>query len=603
MKRPWNLGLAGLILIGLAYGGWILLRPGPINLILITLDTTRADRIGCYGYQAAETPRLDALAKRGVLFERAYAPGPMTSPSHTSMLTGLWPPEHGVITNGLTGLGPGVETAAELLQRRGFQTVAFPAASMLNAKFGLNQGFQEYHDDLSDSTPGADPLHRSRDGRFVVDDVIAWLQGHQERQSSAPFFCWMHLYDPHEPYLAHPDIFGDKFESRPYDGELAYVDQQIGRLFDALEKQGLAQQTVIVVVGDHGESLGEHGEQEHGYLLHDSTLHVPMIIADPRRKSAGTRVSTPVSLVDLFPTLLELGGLNSPGFCRGRSLQPALEGKSIPARFCYSQSEEPYLHAFWSPLQGVTKERWRYVRSTKPELYDLIADPAERDNLAEREPAVVRKLDGELTAFEAKFQKQAGMTVTLSSQEQRALESLGYTGGSGSGSAASRPKSLPDIKDMLGYLNRYNDANHLIHQNDWEPAATILEPLVREVPTYLRALLNLGQCRLQQKRYDEAASWFQSAIEIDPNSELAYEMLGFAYLRLLKLDLAEQEFRRLLELQPESERGHLYLGEVYQRRDNFPQAMRHYAETLRINPQNRQAFEVYEALRQAGFHP
>ena len=243
------------------------------------------------------------------------------------------------------------------------------------------------------------------------------------------------------------------------------------------------------------------------------------------------------------------------------------------------------------------------MRSTKPELYDLIADPAERDNLAEREPAVVRKLDGELTAFEAKFQKQAGMTVTLSSQEQRALESLGYTGGSGSGSAASRPKSLPDIKDMLGYLNRYNDANHLIHQNDWEPAATILEPLVREVPTYLRALLNLGQCRLQQKRYDEAASWFQSAIEIDPNSELAYEMLGFAYLRLLKLDLAEQEFRRLLELQPESERGHLYLGEVYQRRDNFPQAMRHYAETLRINPQNRQAFEVYEALRQAGFHP
>lgn len=599
MKSKWQVfSIIGMVIVTLAGILTIFRSEPPVNLLLITLDTTRADRLGCYGYKLASTPELDALAKNGVVFERAYAPAPMTSPSHTSMMTGLWPPEHGVHTNALTVLDQNIPTLAELLQGQGYDTAAFPAASMLSGKFGLNRGFQTYFDDLSDRSQGADKMHRSRNGRAIADLSIQWLK-EQQRSGEKPFFCWLHFYDPHDPYHFHPEEFDAKFRDRPYDAELAYVDLQIGRIFDELTRLGKLKNTVIIVAGDHGESLGEHGEDMHGYMLHESTLRVPLIIANQADAKVGHRVATAVSLIDLFPTILEICRAKVPDDMKPRSLRPALQGSPLTPRFCYSQTVEPYLQAFWSPLQSITNERWRYVRTTRPELYDLTNDPQELINLAAEKPDLVSELDGELTAFEEKFQIRTGAQVKLSTQEQRVLESLGYAGGSSAKEDPLNASARPDVKDMIVYLNQFNRALHLIDDRNFDEASKLLEPLARDVPNFHRARLNLAQCRIHQEKYADAILWCRAALEIDRDSSRAYEMLGYSHLKLRELDLAEKSFRKQLELQPDSENGHLYLAEVYQRQERFPLAMQHYDIVLRINPRNEAALHVLTGLRSA----
>jgi arylsulfatase A-like enzyme len=601
--RFWRLVVAAACLVVVALSGWWWLRPvRPPNVLFITLDTTRADRIGAYGYSAARTPRLDRLAMQGVLFERAYAPAPMTAPSHASMFTGLWPPEHGVYTNATVALGPEVPVLADELRKRGYSTTAFVASVVLQAKSGFERGFDLYDDDLSSSADDGDDHHRSRDGKLVVDAAVRWL-GNRPRPES-PFLCWVHLFDPHHPYLPHTDEFGEAFQERPYDGEIAYVDRLLDRLFATLDKLELSEDTVIVVVGDHGESLGQHGEDAHGYLLHNSTLHVPLIIVDPRQKHAGGRVAAPVSLIDLFPTLSQITGLPDATKRVDRSLVPALRGEEISPRACYSQTLEPFVEAGWAPLQGLTTDRWRYVRTTRPELYDLVADPGELNNLAEREPEQVRTFEAELTALERTFQLGAGRKSKLSEREIRSLESLGYTGrGAADPTPPDGAAPRADIKDMIGPLHQLFAAQGLAEQQRYGEAADLLEPLASSVPGFVRARFTLGMCRLKQDRFDQAARWLEAAIELDPDHERARTLAGFAYLKLRKLPEAEAHLQYVVDANPDAENAHLFLGEIAQRQEKFPLAMRHYSEALRINPRNRQARTVLQALHQAGFRP
>jgi arylsulfatase A-like enzyme/predicted negative regulator of RcsB-dependent stress response len=589
-------GLAAVAcLVGL--GLWMRRSPPP-NIVFITLDTTRADRLGCYGYEKAETPHLDALARRGTLFERAYAPAPMTTPSHSSMFTGLWPPEHGVITNGQMALPRSIPSLADLLAKGGYDTGAFVAAFVLQKKFGLARGFKVYDDDLSQAERNSDELHRYRDGRLVVDAAVKWLEGRAARSAGQPFFCWVHLYDAHDPYMDHADKFGDRFKDRPYDAELAYVDGQVGRLFALLESLKLAENTVVVVVGDHGESLGEHHEQTHGYMLHESTLRVPLIIANPRGDGTARRVADPVPLVDLFPTMLELGGGRPGRGISGKSLVPALAGSPLESRTCYSRTEEPFMQAFWSPLQGLTTENWRYVRTTRPELYDLKKDPRELVNLADDQPEKLRELEEELARFESGLTKRAGAIVAVTPEERRALESMGYTGGGRPSSERPEGESkLPDIKDMIGSLNSLHEATELMDEKKFDEAAKILEPLARDVPNMFRAGLNLARCRMHQENYEDAIRWSKSALEVDPNSDRAHDMLGFCYLKLNKLNLAAEHFQRLLEINPDSENGLQFLGEIHQRQGNTAMAMRYYEAALRVNPNNDAAAQALMALR------
>jgi arylsulfatase A-like enzyme len=593
-QRRWLLGLGGLLLAAIVACGIVFWpRPATPNILLITLDTTRADRIGCYGYALAETPTLDHLAQRGVLFERAYAPAPMTAPSHTSMFTGLFPPEHGIWTNAGLALEPDIPVLAELLRRRGYATAAFISSVALQARCGLNRGFEVYDDDLSSGAASADEHGPTRDGKQTVDVALGWLA---KRPREAPFFCWVHLFDPHHPYLPRREEFGERFEQRPYDAEIAYDDLQLARLLAALDAQAIRDQTVIVVVGDHGEGLGEHGEQQHGYMLHDSTLRVPLIIADPRANSAG-RVSTPVSLVDLFPTLSTFGGV-APNVSADRSLRRALDSKLLSPRICYSQTLEPYQEARWSPLQCLTTERWRYVRTAKPELYDLPADPGELHNLVEEYPEIVSELDDELTQFLGGLKPRTGGKSELSERERQSLESLGYIGAASiePGEIVIDPEQ-PDIKDMIVPLNGLFEAQALMEQHDYQKAAERLQPIAESVPNFARARFTLGVCLFKLQRFEDAAKWFEAVLEIDPHYEPAHDVLGYIALKAGDLDSAETRFQRVLELNPASENAHLYLGEIAQKRGDDARALQFYSETLQLNPQNAAARQAYEALR------
>ncbi|MDA1213172.1 MAG: sulfatase-like hydrolase/transferase [Planctomycetota bacterium] len=571
-------------------------QSGSPSILLITLDTTRADRIGCYGYDRVETPRLDDLAQHGVLFERAYASAPMTGPSHASIFTGLFPPEHGVYTNGTVALEPSIPVLAEEFQREGYATSAFVASIVLQKRIGFDRGFDVYDDDLSAAEFEGDDLHRSRDGRHVIDAAIHWLENRE--QKSSPFFCWVHLFDPHEPYLAHPEEFDDTYQDHPYDGEVAYVDRQMGRLFDSLEKLGLKDNLVVVVVGDHGESLGEHGEEAHGYMLYDSTLRVPLIIADPRLDIRNHRVTTPVSLVDVFPTVLDLAGLPKPEAMAPRSLYPALMEKTLPPRVCYSQTMEPYLEARWAPLQCITTERWRYIRTTIPELYDLQNDPAEVNNLASEEPDLVIEFDGNLAFFEDNLKPRWASALTLSDREKRSLESLGYAGGSlPEIDDFADGQQRPDIKEMIGHLNNYFDATELMKQGQFDEASQILQPLVEDVPNFVRARFLYGRCLTVQEKFEDAIKWLNAALEVDPNYEPAHVLAGFSHLKLRQFTQAEEHLQRAIELNVNSEMSHLFLGETYQRQGKFQQAVHHYEESLRINPQNPSVRQLIPLLR------
>jgi choline-sulfatase len=343
------------------------------NILLVTLDTTRADRIGAYGYGAAQTPRLDGLARRGVLFERALSAAPITLPAHTSLMTGAYPFTHGVRNNGTFSLGDTVPTLATTLQAAGYRTAAFVSAFVLDRRFGLARGFDVYDDRA--------PLERRGDRTAAA--ACEWLDA--RAADPAPFFVWLHLYDAHDPYDPPPP-FREAFAGRPYDGEIAFDDQAIGSVLDRLERIGRLPATIVAVVADHGESLGEHGEDTHAVFIYESTLRVPMILAGPARLPAGRHVKSTVRGIDLAPTLLDLARQPPLRGAQGQSLMPLVEGTSAAAApvSAYSESYFPLLYMNWAPLRSIQDERWKFIDAPAPELYDLQHDPMEQTNLAAR---------------------------------------------------------------------------------------------------------------------------------------------------------------------------------------------------------------------------
>jgi len=594
-RRRFGLVVAGAAVVtGLTR--WLWPRQ-PVNVLFITLDTTRADRIGSYGSKTTKTPRLDQLAQRGTVFERAYAAAPLTLPSHATMFTGLWPPEHGIPANGEVALEKSIPTAAELFSKAGYDTAAFVAAFVLDKRFGLNRGFKVYDDDLSSSTAAGEELDRYRDGRHVLAATETWLKQRRRTSSGQPFFCWMHLYDPHDPYIPHRDEFSDEYDARLYDGEVAYVDLLVGRLLDQLKQSGEAERTVVVVTADHGESLGEHGESTHGYMLHESTLHVPLLVYDPRRiPPDGQRISETVSLISLFSTLLDSAGIPHPK-ASGQSLWPAVQGESIDPQPCYSMTDEPYREALWSPLRSLVTDRWRYVRTTQPELYDLTNDPHELVNLADQQPDMLVELENELARLESTFRHRDGTAVQISDHERRVLESLGYTAGRAEAPVQQTSAApMKDIKEMIVFRERFDTASELVRKNEWEPAAEILEGIIRDVPDYYKAMLDLGLCRMLQQRYDDAIVWFSRVLEAHPSNDRAHDMLGFSYLRQQKLEPAMKHFLEVLKVRPDSENAHLSLGEINLRLGRVVLARRHYETVLQVNPDNRTARKALDTI-------
>ncbi|HSL83001.1 MAG TPA: sulfatase-like hydrolase/transferase, partial [Thermoanaerobaculia bacterium] len=550
-----------------------LLPPGSAagrNLLLVTLDTTRADRLGAYGYAGAETPALDRLAARGLRFEDAVSPVPMTLPAHATLMTGLDPPGHGLRVNGEAALAAERTTLAEVLRGAGYETAAFVSSFVLDRRFGLDQGFDVYDARLEATRAAAfgPPFGSTeRSAGAVTDAAVAWLRGRQGEGAGGerPFFLWIHYFDPHDPYEP-PEPFAGRFRDRPYDGEIAYVDRELGRLLAVLEAEGVAADTVVVVAGDHGESLGEHGERYHSRSLYEGAVRVPLILAVPglaeaaRGSAVGGFVAT---LADLHPTLLDLLGLppaeNAPPV-DGRSL---LRESVPPDRIVYLETLNPYLDNGWAPLFAARSHGEKYVEAPRPELYDLIADPGEVRNLlegegggaagqaageAQRRAAPLRAFLEARLAGQPDLARLAHRAAAVDPDVRRRLEALGYVSGGGPAPGADVAE-LPDPKDMLPLLDELAEGRRLLAAGEPEAAARKARLLVSKSPRDRAALQLLGEAYATLGRPAEAERALRRHLEVGP-AVGASVLLAQVVMQQGRLDEAEALLDQAEELDP-----------------------------------------------------
>jgi arylsulfatase A-like enzyme len=403
-----------LVAISAAAARGTIVQPRPSGLVIITLDTTRADRLPLYGFGSLATPAIDGLASHGAVFDDAMTVAPLTLPAHTSLFTGLYPAHHGVRENDGPALDRSHATLAGLLHDRGFHTAAFVGSVVLHRDRGLSRGFDVYDDG---SANGA-AVPKRRQGSEVVDRARAWI----DRLGAKSFFLWVHLYDVHAPQALPTDLrraYGDRYE-----GGIAYVDAQVGRLLEALERRQLLSNTVVVVAGDHGESLGEHGEQGHGIFLYQSTLRVPLVICAPGMTAR--RVTDATSLVDVFPTVLQLLGIPPHVPHDGTNLVPALTGGGLPKRVIYAESLYA-AHFGWGPLRMIRDGEFKFIDAPTSELYDLARDPGEQQNVADQHLATASALSRTLQGMSTDVAAQ-GAGARLPPERLKALQALGYVG-------------------------------------------------------------------------------------------------------------------------------------------------------------------------------
>jgi len=548
-------------------------RPAP-SLLLVTLDTVRADRIGAYGHAAARTPNLDRLAARGVRFERAYAQVPLTLPSHASLLTGLHPPEHGLHDNGRRALGPGPTTLAELFSARGFRTGAFVSAIALDRSFGLDRGFDHYDDEL-DVAPGSRREALERSAAHVVDAALAWLTS-----GEAPFFAWVHFYDPHAPY-APPSAFRESGDL--YDGEIAYVDVQLGRLLEWLEAERLVESTLVVVVADHGESLGEKGEKTHGSLIYEGTQRIPLIVSWPGVLEEGVTATELAQQVDLLPTVLELCDWKAPESVSGRSLAPVLRGEKSPAGTVYLESDYCALNFGWSPLRGIVHERWKLIQAPTRELYDLARDPGEEHNLAAEHPETVSALERRLEDVRACWRRGEGDAREIDADLTRALGKLGYTQGFGRGVVGEAGVGINPV-ERIEVLELYHAAIGYGHLGQTERMIAPLEEVVESCPESAGFRALLGEAYTRRGRRGEGIEQLLIAVELDPDYDPAHYYLARAYQSQGDEGLATAHYQLTVELRPSSLMARLPLARLLVTQGDHLGAIEQYRRIVELEP-------------------
>ena len=469
-------------------------QPGggaPERIVLITVDTLRADRLHCYGSNSVATPAIDRLATDGVLFRQAVAQVPLTLPSHCSILTGTYPSAHGVHDQAGFSLGAQPPTLAELLERAGYATGGFVGSSVLSAGTGIGRGFRRYSDvPLSTAGGGVPRDGLERRGDQVVSEALAWL----EEPGRGRAFVWIHLWDPHTPYAA-PEPFKSRYGAAPYDGEVAFVDSLIGMLIERLERRGWYDNSLIVFTSDHGEALGEHGESTHGFFLYDATLRVPLIIKPVAGGGAGRVLSGQVRSIDIAPTVLGLAGIERDPRMQGESLAPRFAGTAADTPLdAYSETYFPYFHFEWSPLTALRTGKYKYIDAPRPELYDLERDPREESNRLRNEPSVTAELEGRLRATYPRVLPGDG-GVSAPAPVDRAtverLRSLGYVGAAPA-RRRRRLTELPDPKDKIGLYEQLQRALYAAEQGRFEESSAGLRRVLAQDDHILDAHLNLG---------------------------------------------------------------------------------------------------------------
>jgi arylsulfatase A-like enzyme/Tfp pilus assembly protein PilF len=607
-----------------------------LNVILITIDTLRADHVGCYGYKQIKTPNIDGLAAEGARFERAFAVVPVTLPSHTSMLTGTYPMLSGMHDFSGNKLSPLQPTLASVLKRSGYQTGAVIGAAVLDSRFGLNQGFDFYYDHFEFSRLDESNLDEmERPGNVVADVALDWLG----KNSSKKFFLWMHLYDPHFPYHP-PEPYSREYASQPYDGEIAFADYQVGRVLSFLKEKKIYDNTVIVLCGDHGESLGEHGEKTHGFFIYNATMHVPLIIRLPE-KAAARVVADPVSLVDVMPTVLGALEVDVPSQVQGRSLLAQLRAdsgarepkvQSDRDRVLYGETYMPRIHFNWSELRGSENTKYHFIDAPRPELYDLTQDPGEVHNLFTEKKAVAEEMRAKLVDLIRDYSagKEMAEKTGLDPALMERLKSLGYAGFSGGSDPTISSRDLPDPKDRVVTYELISDAiadsQHgryqesidklknvvktepnsvpahylqgldLYHLKKFGEAADELQKTVQLSPDYALAFFNLGMAQAHAGQIDAAIATLQKTLQMDgTNFEAAFN-LGVAFLQKKELDPASAAFRQSVTIYPEFARGHRALGETLFYLDKIDEAITELRRAVELAPQES---VMHESLAKA----
>ena len=544
------------------------------NVILITLDTLRSDRLSCYGSDLVDTPNIDAFAAEGVRFANAASTVPFTLPAHASIMTGLYPPGHGVRENVGYVLDERLPTLAELLGRGGWATAAFVSAFVLDGRWGIGRGFEHYFDDFDlreMETPNLGSVQR--DGAETLAAAVRWLD---ERPDNRPLFLWLHLYDPHEPY-APPEPFKAQYPGRPYDAEVAYTDSLVGDFRRALDEHDLLDESLVIVTSDHGEGLGDHGETFHGFYVYDTTIHAALVVRQPHAEHAGGVVDRAVSHVDLLPTILDAVGLPAPDELHGRSLLPLIEGRDgLRDRPVYSESLYPLLHYGWAPLRSLRTGTLKLIDAPRPELYDLAVDPKEDRNLHDARPDRADELADGLAELRRQIESGAPALDSRPEMDERTLaqlRALGYIAGQGGVDVEDEANpGRADPKDRLHLHQKIMSAQSLIggHENDL--ARRILEQVLAEDEAILDAHQMLGQIAAEEGLPDDAIRHFQRALELNPEHERSLFGLAAAYADLERYDDALVGFRRVLEVKGSDARASLAIADIYVELKRFDDA-------------------------------
>ncbi len=567
-RTAFRLIALGLLMV-LGFGHGLLAAEPPPNLLLISVDTLRLDALGWVNQEKANTPSIDTLAREGYATANAYTPVPITLPAHASVFTSQNPLRHGVRDNGRI-LPSSISTLPELLQMSGYKTAAFVSGFPLKSIFGLDRGFDHYDDQMPDGVEG----WVERSAEDTTREVLKWLESAPE-----PWFIWVHFYDPHDPYTP-PRSYWRPGSRGAYDGEVSYVDAWIGRLLDSRPEQ---ENRLTVFFADHGESLGEHEEETHGYFLYDTTVRVPMIFHWPGRIAARRDDQSAARLIDIAPTMLDLMGNSAMSEVDGRSLKPALEGQSLASVPTYLETRLPWLFFGWAPLKALVWDRWKMVVAPKPELFNLADDPTEERNLIDEERPRARRFLQTMKTLEAR-PSQSSRVV----EDPKVLEKLKALGYVGSGTPEREaPLDRPDPKDKVRERRELLSAEQLMRAGRFPESLAAFDRVLTREKDQRYALLRSGVLLLKMGRLEEAVSRLSLAVADDPNRAEARFALADALSRSGKYRRAVEQWQECVRLQPRRLEAWANLATTYSRLKEWKNAERAYGEALVLAPDNR----------------
>lgn len=602
-KRP--ILIAAGILLAAAAAAYFLFLAGPpsfarlrqgrdFNVIVITLDTTRADRLPSYGYQGVVTPTLDTFAARGVRFEKCYAQTPLTLPSHTTLFTGTLPLFHGIRDNGGFFVPEKLKTMAELFKDKGYETGAFIAAYVLDSKWGLNQGFDTYFDKFDLGKFKRISLGTvQRPANEILDEALPWLESRKDKR----FFAWLHLYDPHSPYEPPPP-YDSLYAAHPYLGEIAFADSQIQRLWQFLDANGLLEKTFIVFAGDHGESLGEHEEQSHGFFVYQAAIHVPLIVVTPFPEVQGVVSPEVTTLADVLPTVCDMAGLPIPPEVQGKSLIPAFFGrrrKETP--LAYSETFYPRFHYGWSDLKAVQDGRFKLILAPVPELYDVVADPREEKNLVYLEKKVYARLNGLAEAFIARAGRNAFETdySKVDEETREKLSALGYIG-SFTDPAMLKGKALANPKEKIGVFNQLSQAREMGMNGKPDEAIRLIKGIIATDPEITDAYFSVGNILFQERKFEEAIGYFTQVLGRKPDDSFAAINVALAYEGMAKFEEAEKFLLDYMAKGFQDSQFYFMLGNMNFLQKKYDRAIPYFEKCLSSNADSAGSYNMLAAI-------